>query len=331
MRATTLETGRRVVRRLRSIPEEVRTRRRRERIERLLARREHRFYDSEELFDELQRSYPPKPDYGYDPATSWWRGVQRAHWLLSTASLERPGAHVLEVACGDGMVGHALASYGHRVSLCDLEDWREQRSRALAFHPADVARELPFPDDAFDAVASYNAFIHFLDPENALREMVRVCRPGGTVYLDFGFLWPCAWGLHAYRTVRMPYAHLLFSPEFLGTKLDQLGFDAWPAMLGRPRSGTIPLNGWRLGQYRGIFARSGCAEVAGSTKTDASHLGIVERFPDAFSGLALTYEDLTTTMVSVALKKPQGRAVAGANGSHAAATTATAPTANGAA
>lgn len=41
--------------------------------------------------------------------------------------------------------------------------------------------ELPWPDAAFTIVTARFAFHHFLDPLAVLREMTRVCAPGGTV------------------------------------------------------------------------------------------------------------------------------------------------------
>ena len=43
---------------------------------------------------------------------------------------------------------------------------------------------MPFRDHHFDAVLSIGAFNHFNDPEAALREMVRVVRPGATIVIS---------------------------------------------------------------------------------------------------------------------------------------------------
>jgi ubiquinone/menaquinone biosynthesis C-methylase UbiE len=45
------------------------------------------------------------------------------------------------------------------------------------------AQDLDFPDDSFDAVISALSTCTFPDPVAALREMVRVCRPEGTIRL----------------------------------------------------------------------------------------------------------------------------------------------------
>lgn len=61
----------------------------------------------------------------------------------------------------------------------------------LAYVPASprvhtvlgVAERMPFPDDAFDAVVISDAFHHFRDQDGAVREIARVLRPGGVLFM----------------------------------------------------------------------------------------------------------------------------------------------------
>jgi SAM-dependent methyltransferase len=96
---------------------------------------------------------------------------------------------VLDVACGGGIVVCAFAPYvGHATGI-DMTPAMLDRARALAAEKAvanvswregDVAA-LPYPDGAFSIVVTRFAVHHFLDPAAVLREMVRVCAPGGRV------------------------------------------------------------------------------------------------------------------------------------------------------
>ena len=52
------------------------------------------------------------------------------------------------------------------------------------------AHRLPFHDDTFDAVVSYNTFEHLLDPAKAAKELLRVLKPGGKIRLQTAFLQP---------------------------------------------------------------------------------------------------------------------------------------------
>jgi ubiquinone/menaquinone biosynthesis C-methylase UbiE len=101
---------------------------------------------------------------------------------------------VLDVGCGIG-VGPAYIArrYGCRVMAVDLSQkmlsWAEQRVRRegvsdlVAFRQADV-RELPLEDDRFDAVLVESVLAFVEDKETAIRELIRVTRPGGYVGLN---------------------------------------------------------------------------------------------------------------------------------------------------
>jgi SAM-dependent methyltransferase len=95
---------------------------------------------------------------------------------------------VLDVASGTGETACFLVDeLGAQVTGVDLSDHllrraREkaaQRSLAIEFLKGD-AHELEFPDNAFDAVIS-ECTLCLLDKVTALREMVRVTKPGGRV------------------------------------------------------------------------------------------------------------------------------------------------------
>lgn len=276
--------------------------RRAERIQRLLAQPDPpQPYDTEQVFAELQRRYPARTDYGWDPFSTWWRGIQRAPALIQLSSLREPGSRVLEVACGDGMTGRVIASFGHDVTLHDLEDWRDRRARELPFVAADLCESMPLEPERFDLIFSYNSFEHISGPAAALAELVRLCRPGGVIYLDFGPLYASPWGLHVGSTLHMPYVQFLFSPDFHQRKIEDLG---GLEDLGKRSMSPQPLNRWRLVQFEELWNQSGCEIISSDSKLDLAHLDVIERYPLAFRGMHLTVTDVTAHQISVLLRKP---------------------------
>ncbi|MEW5804247.1 MAG: class I SAM-dependent methyltransferase [bacterium] len=257
------------------------------------------YYDSDEVFERLQRSYRPLPEYGYDTYNTWKRGTERTLNLLEITKLHAPGLTMLDAACGDGMTGYALSCYGHRVTLTDIEDWRDIRAKELPFMPANLSIELPLDSNSFDLIYSYNAFEHLDDPSVALRELVRVCKKGGYIYIEFGPIYSSPWGLHSYRTIRMPYPQFLFSKSFLEVKLEKLGvYD-----LGRKCFSLQPLNQWRVSDFDSLWQHSQCEIVSHSAFVDNTHLDIIKKFHLAFTGMGLTIEDVTTQALVVMLRK----------------------------
>jgi arsenite methyltransferase len=118
--------------------------------------------------------------------------------LLDNLGL-RGDEHVLDIGCGRGAV---LISAAHRLPrgrATGADLWRAHdqtgNSQAAARRNAEIegvsdrvelvnadARDLPFPPDSFDVVLSNLALSNISDDEErakALREAVRVLRPGG--------------------------------------------------------------------------------------------------------------------------------------------------------
>lgn len=113
------------------------------------------------------------------------------------ASLERlvaqvaPQGHelVLDVATGTGHNALSFAPHVRQVLGLDLtagmlaEAWRLARQRGIAnvhFCQGDSER-LPCADNSFDVVTCRVAPHHFPDVTSAIREMARVCQPGGCI------------------------------------------------------------------------------------------------------------------------------------------------------
>lgn len=101
-----------------------------------------------------------------------------------------PGTRVLDVACGTGNLALPAARAGAEVVGVDIATnlLEQARSRAAAeglparFDEGD-AEKLPYPDAGFDAVISMFGVMFAPRPERSAAELLRVCRPGGTIAL----------------------------------------------------------------------------------------------------------------------------------------------------
>ena len=121
-------------------------------------------------------------------AEHWWYRGMRA---LSAAWLDqhyRPqsGLRILDAGCGTGGNGAFLRRYGS-VAAIDISALALQLGRrrlAGGLSRASVA-ELPFRSAAFDLVTSFDVLYHraVIDERVALRETLRVLRPGGRLLI----------------------------------------------------------------------------------------------------------------------------------------------------
>jgi len=100
----------------------------------------------------------------------------------------KPGARVLDVGCGTGVLGLTAARLDARVTGVDLTPElvaRAKENAALMGVDAEWregdAEALPMPDAAFDFVVSQFGHMFAPRPEVAVREMLRVLKPGGVI------------------------------------------------------------------------------------------------------------------------------------------------------
>jgi ubiquinone/menaquinone biosynthesis C-methylase UbiE len=102
----------------------------------------------------------------------------------------RPGQELLDVGCGPGTITVDLAArvapgrvVGLDVSPAPLDEARAPAGRRgvpVEFAVGDVYA-LDAANDSFDVVHAHQVLQHLTDPVAALREMARVCRPGGVL------------------------------------------------------------------------------------------------------------------------------------------------------
>lgn len=194
--------------------------------------------------------------------TYWWfQGrkeivfeLLRRHTLLGDERLS-----VLDIGCGTGLVLEALRAYGHPVGI-DFSRLAMAYcvKRGIERLVCGRVETLPFGDGTFDLLLALDLLEHIDDDAALLRELWRVCRPGGRLLISvpaYPFLWSeHDEALHHYRRytraalrqliratdfeiVRFTHAITLMLPPIAAFRLIQRV--AKPR--GRPKTHLIPL------------------------------------------------------------------------------------------
>lgn len=150
------------------------------------------------MFDDVAAKYDLTNDViSLGQARLWRKAVARAVDA-------RPGQKVLDLAAGTGTSSLPFAMDGAYVVPCDfsLGMLREGKKRNpwLPLTAGD-ATKLPFADDVFDAVTISFGLRNVQETDTALRELLRVTKPGGRVVIC-EFSQP-TWG--PFRTVYSEY------------------------------------------------------------------------------------------------------------------------------
>lgn len=151
--------------------------------------------------------------------------------VVETALLERLGDHelgqVLDIGTGTGRIAELLAPRADHVVALDKspEMLRLARARLQVFPPQKFElvqgnfAALPFAEAEFDTVVLHQVLHYAQEPEQAMAEAMRICRPGGViVVVDLA--------THEREELRARHAHarLGFSDEQMLTWLTGNGF-----------------------------------------------------------------------------------------------------------
>jgi len=159
--------------------------------------------------------------------------------FLDDSGLLRPGIAVLEIGCGHGTLVHRLSAKGLDVIGVETSTTRIAEGRALygALPIEQVSgTALPFADEQFDLVLSFDVLEHIPDTDRHLSEVRRVLKPGGWYLLQTPNKWTNSvfetirwrslskWradhcSLHSYRQLRRRLARFGFETSFVDVKV----------------------------------------------------------------------------------------------------------------
>lgn len=113
----------------------------------------------------------------------WWF-LGRKHLLRSLLRSTPPGSLILDAGCGTGLAEDVLSGLGTVVgvdiALDAVKDHACESPECICLASIDPA---PFADRTFDLVVALDIIEHIEDDCAAVREMHRICRPGGRLLL----------------------------------------------------------------------------------------------------------------------------------------------------
>ncbi|GAA3699522.1 demethylmenaquinone methyltransferase [Zhihengliuella alba] len=169
-----------------------------------------------------------------------------------------PGQTVLDLAAGTGTSSEPYADAGIRVVACDFSlgmlEVGKRRRPDIDFVAGD-ATALPFADDTFDAVTISFGLRNVSDPHQALREMLRVTKPGGRVVV-------CEFSHPTFAPFRTVYTEYLMRAlpavaERISSNPDSYVYlaesiRAWPTQ--DRLAGWLSEAGWEDVKYRNLSA-----------------------------------------------------------------------------
>jgi len=129
------------------------------------------------------------PDRGTVSGLGTWRKYERAADLMADPSVH----DVIDIGCNRGSVEvlfnarHPDRTADVRVAGVDVSREAIGQAQALGFDwctfEAYDGKTLPFPDASFDLAILVEVIEHVIDKESLLREIQRVLRPSGRLYL----------------------------------------------------------------------------------------------------------------------------------------------------
>jgi demethylmenaquinone methyltransferase/2-methoxy-6-polyprenyl-1,4-benzoquinol methylase len=128
----------------------------------------------------------------FDRCAPWWdddmiRNEQIIAAILNNGGI-RPGVHVLDVACGTGVLFPDYIARGAQVTGIDISPemvkLASEKFPQIPVLCGDV-EETEF-DRQFDCVMVYNAFPHFSNPRRLIEVLSRLVKPGGKLSVAHG-------------------------------------------------------------------------------------------------------------------------------------------------
>ena len=182
--------------------------------------------------EEIRPLYPDdyygEPGVKFQPFVEWMvRAVGARHIGFLSRGLD-PGARVLDVGCGRGVILGPLADRGFEVHGVEVSSdaSRGADARAEIRFAADLA-DAAYPDAHFDEVVIWHVLEHLPDPRRTLEEVRRILKPRGRLIVavpNFSSA-QARWSGAAWFHLDLPRHLYQFPLDALRRLLEEVGFE----------------------------------------------------------------------------------------------------------
>lgn len=209
----------------------------------------------------------------FDDVMNMYDLERRLHVIFDVffKGVDLRGSNLLDAGCGTGWFSQRACLRGARVTALDIGPrlLGHVRRKCDAVTIVGDVLDLEYADNTFDVVISSECIEHTRDPQRAVRELIRVCRPGGRIAItsnNHTWYWLCAL---ANRLDWRPYKgienwptwqdfHSWFASENVSI-IDRRGFHLFPFQIRmlQPLLRRMDAYGRALGRFcvnQGILA-----------------------------------------------------------------------------
>jgi SAM-dependent methyltransferase len=138
----------------------------------------------------------------------------------------RGRGHLLDIGCNEGRGLEIYASNGYEVEGLELNEKAAAVARGRGFTVHTTTLECFAPDAPFDVAVLSNVLEHSLNPGQMLRDIRRILRPGGKVWISCpnSTSWMRSWFGRYWINWHVPFHIVHFSVDTLERMLRGAGF-----------------------------------------------------------------------------------------------------------
>jgi ubiquinone/menaquinone biosynthesis C-methylase UbiE len=263
-----------------------------------------RNYLPESEFDKFVQQYSnvaagPRQDYSLAGMEAL--ALERFQYIGNKINF-KPSS-VLEIGPGAGFVLKKFKENGiNKAVALDIVDslYPEVKKAGVEIVLSSADNMDCIPDKSYDLIVSWSALEHIPNPRTVFEECLRILKPGGYLYLQFGPLYYSPWGYHHYSVLKCPYLHLLFPEQLIHNHARNIK--------GEDYKGYLPwTNGCDLNEYQFLKRGLSYEYILESYNSgyDMFSASMISRYPDIFKSKNVPFESFFVDWIQVGiLRKP---------------------------